>query len=68
MIIQNNIENIRKEMKNKRKPTKILIYTDGFSFSAESLYMKYLKKNGGGIFTQYLGNPNKKDEIYDIRQ
>ena len=68
MTIQNNIENIRKEIKNKRKPTEILIYTDGFSFSAESLYMKYLKENGGGIITQYLGNSNKKNEIFDISQ
>lgn len=66
--IYNNIENARNEMNNKRKPTEILIYTDGYSFSATSLYLKYLKENGGGIITQYLGNPKKSDENFDISQ
>ena len=66
--IYNNIENARNNMNNKRKPTEILIYTDGYSFSAASLYIKYLKENGGGIITSYLGNPNKPNEIFDISQ
>ena len=66
--IYNNIEYVRNKMKNKRKPTEILIYTDGYSFSAASLYLKYLKENGGAIIVQYLGNPKKTDEKFDISQ
>ena len=66
--IQYSIENSRNKMNNKRKPTDIIIFTDGYSFSAASLFIKYLKDNGGGIIVQYLGNPNKDDEIFDISQ
>ena len=66
--IQYDIENSRNKMNNKRKPTDIIIYTDGYSFSASSLFIKYLKDNGGGIIVQYLGNPKKEDEIFDISQ
>ena len=66
--IYNNIEYVRNKMKNKRKPTEILVYTDGYSFSAASLYLKILKKNGGAIIAQYLGNPKKIDEKFDISQ
>ena len=66
--IHNDIENSRNKMNNKRKPTDIIIYTDGYSFSAASLFIKYLKDNGGGIIVQYLGNPKKEDEIFDISQ
>ena len=66
--LHNEIENIRKKMINKRKPTDILVFTDGFSFSAASLFMQYLQKNGGAIIASYLGNPNHKDKIFDISQ
>ena len=66
--IHNDIEKARITMKNKRKPTEILVYTDGYSFSAASLYLKYLKENGGAIIAQYLGNPQKKNEKFDISQ
>ena len=68
MSIYNDIEYARNKMNHKRKPTEILIYTDGYSFSAASLYLKYLKENGGGIIVQYLGNPKKSDEKFDISQ
>ena len=68
MTIYNDIEYARNIMKNKRKPTEILVYTDGYSFSAGSLFIKYLKENGGAIITQYLGNPKKSEEIFDISQ
>ena len=64
----NYIEEARKNMKNKRKPTEILIYTDGYSFSAAGLFMQYLQKSGGAIIASYLGNPNHKEEIFDISQ
>jgi hypothetical protein len=69
--IHNEIENIRKKMNNKRKPTDILVFTDGYSFSAASLFMQYLQKNGGGIIASYLGNPLYKDDttkFFDISQ
>ena len=66
--IYNDIEKARLKMKNKRKPTEILVYTDGYSFSAASFYLKYLKQYGGAIIAQYLGNPKKKDEKFDIGQ
>ena len=54
--IQEEIENIRMTMKNKRKPTEILVLTDGYSFSAASLYIKYLQKQGGAVVVGYSGN------------
>ena len=64
----NYIENARKNMEHKRKPTDILIFTDGYSFSAASLFIQYLQRIGGGIITSYLGNPNRKDKFFDISQ
>ena len=64
----NYIENARKNMEHKRKPTDILIFTDGYSFSAASLFIQYLQRIGGGIVTSYLGNPNRKDKFFDISQ
>ena len=51
--------NLRKKMKNKRKPTDIMVFTDGYSFSATSMFIKYLQYYGGGIVVGYFGNPNK---------
>ena len=56
---QKEIEDIRLSMKNKRKPTEILVLTDGYSFSAASLYIKYLQKMGGAVVVGFSGN------IYD---
>ena len=54
-------------MKHKRKPTEILILTDGYSFSAASLYIKYLQKQGGAIVAGYSGNIFS-DDIFDSSQ
>ena len=67
ITIYNLIEKARKEMKNKRNPNEIIIFTDGYSFSAASLYIKYLKQSGGGIIVRYLGNPYSED-VFDISQ
>ena len=64
----NYIENARKNMDHKRKPTDILIFTDGYSFSAASLFIQYLQRIGGGIITSYLGNPNRNNTFFDISQ
>jgi hypothetical protein len=65
--IHDEIENIRKNMKNKRKPTEILILTDGYSFSASAFYIKYLQKMGGAIVAGYFGNPYSS-EVFDSSQ
>ena len=65
--IQEEIEKIRKTMKNKRKPTEILVLTDGYSFSAASLYIKYLQKQGGAVVVGYSGN-SYDDSIFDASQ
>ena len=54
-------------MKNKRKPTEILVLTDGYSFSAASLYIKYLQKQGGAVVVGYSGN-SYDDSIFDASQ
>ena len=67
--LHNDIEIARTNMNNKRKPTEILVYTDGYTFSAASILMQYLQKSGGGIIAGYLGNPKYKDTKYfDISQ
>ena len=48
---------IRKSLKHKKKPTEIIVFTDGFSFSATSMLLKYLQYYGGGIVVGYFGNP-----------
>ena len=54
---------LRKNMKNKRKPTDIMVFTDGYSFSATSMFIKYLQYYGGGIVVGYFGNPTKNENI-----
>ena len=63
--IHNEIESIRQTMKNKRKPTDILVLTDGYSFSSVGLYIKYLHKMGGAILAGYFGNPYS-NEVFSI--
>ena len=55
------IEEAKKFMKNKRKPTDILILTDGYSIGAGSIFIKYLQKAGGGIIAGYMGNPRRNN-------
>ena len=65
--LHDEIENIRYYMKNKRKPTEILILTDGYSFSSSAFYIKYLQKMGGAIVAGYFGNPYNS-EVFDSSQ
>ena len=44
--------------KNIRKPHEIIIFTDGFSFSATSTFIKGIQNDGGAIVVGYRGNPN----------
>jgi hypothetical protein len=60
-----SINDLKKNLKNPRKPTEILIYTDGFSYSATSLLLKYMQYNGGAITAGYFCNPNLDNIPYD---
>ena len=67
--LHNQIEIARNKMNRKRRPTEILIFTDGYTFSAASLFLQYLQKSGGGIIAGYMGNPKYIEEKYfDISQ
>ena len=60
--------NRKKKLTNKRKPTEILIYTDGYSFSAASNFVKYLQYYGGGIVVGFFGNPDRGNIPFDSGQ
>ena len=67
---EHNEEIIKRKnsLKNKRKPTDILIYTDGSLLSMSSLFMKIFQYYGAGIVAGYFGNPNKKNIPFDSAQ
>ena len=72
-IISNFIEinridifDIREKMKNIRKPTDIIIFTDGFSFSATSFFIKSIQLFSCAIIVGYGGNPQL--ESFDSSQ
>ena len=64
---RNEFNNRKKLIKNKRKPTEILIFTDSYAASAASLFCKSLQNEGGAIIAGYSGNP-KSDYIFDSSQ
>ena len=50
----------REEYKNSeylKKPTDIIIFTDSFSYSATSIFIKGFQNTGGAITVGYFGNP-----------
>ena len=51
----------REKAKNIRKPNEIIVFTDGFSYSATSIFIKELQINGGAIIVGYDGNPKLKE-------
>ena len=55
---RNEIYDFRENTKYIRKPTEIIIFTDGFSFSGTSFFIKKTQLNGGAIIVGYGGNPN----------
>ena len=63
--LKEKINKLKNKLKNKRKPTDILVFTDGFSFSSMSLFIKFLQYYGGGIVVGYFGNPNIKNIPFD---
>ena len=66
--LNNEIINNKKNIKNKRAPTDILIFTDGYSFSAAATFIKYLQYYGGAITAGFFGNPILYDTAFDSGQ
>ena len=54
---RNQINEFKKILKNPRKPTDVLLLTDGFSFSSGSIVTKSMQYFGGGITVGYFPNP-----------
>ena len=50
-----------------KRPTDIIIFTDTFSFSATSFFIKGLQETGSAIIVGYFGNP-KCEEVMDASQ
>ena len=65
-IDRNKFNELRKNIKYLRKPTEIIIFTDGFSYSATSHFIKQTQLKGGAIIVGYGGNPNL--DIFDASQ
>ena len=57
---------LRENTKYVRKPNEIIIFTDGFSYSATSLFIKETQIKGGAIIVGYSGNPNL--DMFDSSQ
>ena len=51
---------IKGENHNERKPTNIIVYTDGYSFSTTSFFIKDLHESGNAIIVGYNGIPQGK--------
>ena len=55
--------------KNLKKPTDIIVFTDSFSFSATSSFIKNLQNTGGAVIVGYYGNPQiKGTSLFDSSQ
>ena len=65
--ILSQINKIRKELYNKKylkRPTDIIIFTDGFSLGTSSFFIRNLQEKGGAIIVGYKGNPKSDDDIF----
>ncbi len=51
-----------------KKPTEIIIFTDGFSCGATSLFIKSLYNFGGAIIVGYSGDPATEKNNFDASQ
>ena len=47
-----------------KRPTEIIIFTDSFSYSSTSFFIKGLQETGGAILVGYNGNP-KSNEFFE---
>ena len=58
-----------KNSQNLKKPTDIIIFTDSYSFSSTSGFIKGFQNTGGAIIVGYYGNPKiKGKDIFDGSQ
>ena len=60
-----DLDKFKSAIRHKRKPTDIIIIADGFSYSATSVFLKFLQYYGGGITVGYFGHPGKKNISFD---
>jgi len=68
-LIRNDIDDVKLNLKRPRKPTDIIVFTDGFSFSATGIFLKILQYNGGAITVGFFGNPKlRKNVTFDSSQ
>ena len=51
-----------------KKPTEIIIFTDGYSFSCASILIKSLQMKGGAITVGYFSRPDLVKSKYDASQ
>lgn len=56
-VNENYFYSIRKKAKHIRKPNEIIIYTDGYSYSATCDFIRHTQLKGGAIIVGYDGNP-----------
>ena len=59
---------VAKLEKNPRKPTDIVVYTDGYCYSTCSMFTKALKEQGGAILVGYAGDPDADNNHFDVGQ
>ena len=65
------MENKRREYLSSgktKKPTEILVFTDGFSFSCTSVFIRGLQVNGHGITVGYNARPDLDKTDFDASQ
>ena len=66
------LNNFRKEYINSpnlKRPTDIIIFTDSFSYSATSTFIKGFQNIGGAITVGYFGNPKiEGTDLFDASQ
>ncbi|EDR24669.1 hypothetical protein EDI_136510 [Entamoeba dispar SAW760] len=67
-LIDENDEIIERFIKNQRKPTDIVVYTDSFCFSGCSILTKGLKERGSAIITGFGGDPNGSVDEFEVGQ
>lgn len=58
----------KKALKNKRRPTDILIYTNGNLIQTAAVFIKNFQHYGAGIVAGYFGNPHKNNIPFDSAQ
>ena len=63
-------EPLKKYKHSDRKPTDIIVFTDGYSFSATSIFIKDLQETGNAIIVGYYGIPRerRKKEKFNASQ